>query len=95
MEKKNINVKIEKSVAQGEYANLVLSVFSPSEFIFDFAKLLPGVDEANVHTRIIMTPAHAKMFLKSLQDSMEKFENTHGPIKAGEENGKQIGFTKG
>ncbi len=95
MEKKNINIKIEKSVAQGEYANLVLNVFSPSEFIFDFAKLLPGIDEANVHTRIIMTPSHAKMFLRSLQDSIAKYENTHGQININEENGKQIGFTKG
>ncbi|MEO0289289.1 MAG: DUF3467 domain-containing protein [candidate division WOR-3 bacterium] len=95
MNEKNINIKIDKEVAEGEYANLVLTVHSSSEFIFDFAKLLPGITEANIHTRIIMTPAHAKMFYKSLKDSIEKYEQHFGEIKIEEDlKQKNIGFNK-
>jgi len=95
MSEKNINIKIEKDVAQGEYANIVLTVHSSSEFIFDFAKLLPGLQEANVHTRIIMTPAHTKMFLKSLEDAVKKYEDSFGDIKIDDSMKKSgnIGFS--
>lgn len=95
MNEKNLNVKIDKEVAEGEYANLVLTVHSSSEFIFDFARILPGITEANIHTRIIMTPAHTKMFFKSLKDSIEKYESSFGEIKIDDDlKQKNIGFSK-
>ncbi len=93
MEKKNMKINIDKETAQGKYSNIVLTVHSPSEFIFDFAKILPGLNEANVHTRIIMTPMHTKLFLNSLKDAVEKFEKTFGEIKINEKQSeKNIGF---
>ncbi|MGE3062040.1 MAG: DUF3467 domain-containing protein [bacterium] len=95
MNQKNINIKIDKEVAEGKYANLVLTVHSQSEFILDFAKMLPGLTEASVHTRIIMTPSHAKLLLKSIEEAIKKYESTFGEIKIEEhgKDGKSIGFT--
>lgn len=93
MNRKNIKIEIDKNTAQGEYANLVLTAHSQSEFIFDFAKFLPGIEEAKVHTRIIMTPSHAKAFLNSLSSTIEKYENDIGKITPDEKNAN-IGFKK-
>ncbi len=92
MNRKNIKIEIDKQIAQGEYANLVLTAHSQSEFIFDFAKLLPGIEEAKVHTRIIMTPSHAKAFMKSLEATIEKYENDVGKITMDDKG--NIGFKK-
>ena len=93
MEKKNIKIEINKEVAEGKYSNLVLTANSHSEFIFDFAKLLPGIKEAKVHTRIIMTPIHAKAFMRSLKATVEKFEKEIGIINI-DDKSNNIGFKK-
>ncbi|MGM0621903.1 MAG: DUF3467 domain-containing protein, partial [Bacteroidota bacterium] len=37
--------------------------------------------KANVKSRVILTPEHAKRLLMALQDNIKKFESLHGPIK--------------
>lgn len=32
-------------------------------------------------SRIVLTPQHAKRFLKALNDNVKRFENAHGEIK--------------
>lgn len=39
---KAVQIDIKPEVAQGEYSNLVLIAHSSSDFILDFAKILPG-----------------------------------------------------
>ena len=62
-----VQVKIEPSEAEGIYANLVLLAHSSSEFILDFARMLPGIPRAKVYSRIIMTPQNARALLKTLE----------------------------
>ena len=38
------------------YVNLVRITHSPSEMIFDFARMLPGNTDVPVQTRILMSP---------------------------------------
>lgn len=76
-----INVELSPEVAQGEYANLAIITHSGAEFVIDFTRILPGVPQAKVKSRIIMTPQHTKSLLLALQDNIEKFENQHGEIK--------------
>ena len=38
-----IEFEIEPAVAQGHYSNFVIIAHSPSEFILDFASVLPGM----------------------------------------------------
>jgi len=81
-EKKNqINVELTDDVAEGIYSNLAIITHSPSEFICDFIRLMPGVPKAKVKSRIILTPEHAKRLMKALQDNIVKYESMHGKIK--------------
>ena len=62
-EKHQIDVELEEAVAQGTYANLAIISHSTSEFVLDFAAVLPGVPKAKVKSRIILAPEHAKRLL--------------------------------
>ncbi len=89
----SIQIEVGEKEAEGIYSNFVMIIHSPSEFILDFAKIMPGIPKAKVQTRIIMTPSHAKMLLKALKDNIEKFEQKFGEIKIYEQEVKKIGFT--
>ena len=73
---------------------MVLIAHSPSEMIFDFARVMPGVPKTKLYARIIMTPQHAKMFLKNLEESIKKLENEFGKINIPDKPDTQIGFQK-
>lgn len=81
---KEIKLELEPKTAEGTYANLVVIAHSDCEFILDFAKFLPGTPAAKVHSRIIMTPKHAKILLKSLEQNLGDFEGRFGEIDLGE-----------
>jgi hypothetical protein len=76
-----IDVELDAEVAQGHYSNLAIISHSPSEFILDFAAILPGLPKAKVKSRIIMTPEHAKRLLLSLQDNIARYETNVGRIE--------------
>ena len=69
-----IDVELDAEVAQGHYANLAIISHSTSEFILDFAAILPGLPKAKVKSRIILTPEHAKRLLMSLQENVARYE---------------------
>lgn len=80
-----INIELSEEVAEGVYANLAMIAHSNSEFVIDFIRLMPGVPKAKVKSRIIITPEHAKRLLMALNDNVQKYEATFGPIKRTEE----------
>ena len=75
-----IDLQLDEAVAQGHYSNLAIISHSTSEFIIDFAAVLPGVQKARVKSRIILTPEHAKRLLMSLQENIVRYESVHGQI---------------
>ena len=79
--KQQLNIELTEDVAQGTYSNLAVITHSASEFIVDFIRLMPGIPKANVKSRIILTPEHAKKLMLALQDNIAKFESMHGKIK--------------
>ncbi len=79
-EENQINIELSAEVAEGIYSNLAVITHSHSEFIVDFIKMMPGVPKANVKSRIILTPQHAKRLMRALQDNISKFEGTFGKI---------------
>jgi hypothetical protein len=81
-----IKIDVKPEVAKGEYSNLAIITHSNSEFILDFASMLPGLAQPEVHSRIIMTPEHAKRLLFALQDNVSKYESQNGPIVLPESN---------
>lgn len=89
--KNQIGIEIKPDVASGIYSNLAVITHSKSEFILDFAAMLPGLQKAVVGSRVVMAPEHAKRLLLALQDNVAKYENQFGPIDLG--NGPKGGAT--
>ena len=82
---KEFKIEIKPEVAKGSYSNLAIITHSHSEFIIDFATMLPGLPKPEVGNRIIMTPEHAKRLYLALQDNINKYESQNGLIVAGGE----------
>lgn len=80
-----INIELSEEIAEGIYSNLAMIAHSNSEFVIDFIRLMPGVPKAKVKSRIVITPEHAKRLLNALNNNIEKYEETFGPIKKTDE----------
>ncbi|HCC70157.1 MAG TPA: DUF3467 domain-containing protein [Bacteroidales bacterium] len=76
-----INIELNEEIAQGIYSNLAVITHSSSEFVVDFIRIMPGTKKAQVKSRIILTPEHAKRLLGAMNDNIKKYEAVHGPIK--------------
>ncbi|MBQ2522030.1 MAG: DUF3467 domain-containing protein [Bacteroidales bacterium] len=77
---KQINIDLKPEVARGCYSNLAIISHSHSEFILDFATVLPGLPKPEVGSRILMTPEHTKRLLNALAENIGKYEAQFGPI---------------
>ncbi len=80
-DKQQINIELNPDVAEGTYANLAIISHSSSEFILDFVRMMPGIPKANVQSRIILTPEHAKRLMLALQENIQRYEAHMGAIK--------------
>ena len=76
-----INIQLNEMVATGVYTNLALVNHSLSEFVLDFIQLMPGVQQAQVRSRVILAPLHAKRLLNALQQNIVSYEQQFGEIK--------------
>jgi hypothetical protein len=80
-----LNIELKEDIAQGIYSNLAIITHSASEFVIDFIRIMPGIPKAEVKSRIILTPEHAKRLLMAMKDNISKYEAAHGAIKKVEE----------
>ena len=80
-----LNIEISEEMAEGEYANLAIITHSHAEFVIDFVNVMPGTPKSKVKSRIILTPQHAKRFMKAMIENIELFEEVNGDIKDLEE----------
>ena len=76
-----LNIEISEEVAEGTYANLAIITHSHAEFVIDFVNVMPGTPKSRVKSRIILTPQHAKRFMRAITDNILKYESVNGPIK--------------
>lgn len=76
-----LQIELTPDKAQGEYANFAIITHSSSEFIVDFARMLPGLQKAQVRSRVILAPEHAKRLLGALQENIMRYEHQFGQIK--------------
>lgn len=75
-----LKIELTPEVAEGIYANLAILTHSSAEVVLDFIRVLPGVPKANVKSRIVLAPEHAKRLLFALQDNIMKYERAYGTI---------------
>ena len=78
-EQQGLQLELPQDVAQGEYANFAIITHSSSDFVIDFARVLPGVPKAQVKSRL--APEHAKRLLGALQENIMRYEKEFGPIR--------------
>ena len=76
-----LQLELPQEVAQGEYVNFAIITHSSSDFIVDFARVMPGLPKAQVKSRVILAPEHAKRLLGALQENILRYEREFGPIK--------------
>ena len=80
-----LNIEISEEIAEGMYANLAIITHSHAEFVIDFVNVMPGTPKSRVKSRIILTPQHAKRFMKALTENVNRFESLNGKIQDLEE----------
>ena len=49
--------------------------------MLDFVRIMPGIPKAEVKSRIILTPEHAKRLLHALSENIAKYESVFGMVK--------------
>ena len=81
MDQKELKINIAPDKAQGVFANLALIAHTPTEFVLDFAQLMPGIQQANVVARVVVTPDQAKKLLGALQNNVGQYESKFGTIQ--------------
>ena len=59
-QQQQLQLNLRPEIARGEYSNLALITHSHTDFILDFARHLPGMQQPEVCSRVIMAPEHAK-----------------------------------
>ena len=85
MENGKINLELKPETARGCYSNLAIISHSHSEFVIDFATILPGMPKPEIGSRILMTPEHTKRLLNALVDNISKYESQFGKIELPEQ----------
>ena len=85
-----LQLELPQDVTQGEYANFAIITHSSSDFVIDFARVLPGVPKAQVRSRVILAPEHAKRLLGALQENIFRYEREFGTIKIPNQEGRTV-----
>ena len=79
--KNQLQIQLRPEVADGKYSNLAMIGHGPNEFLMDFIFAAPGMPQAPVVSRIIMSPENAKQLMFALTDNVKKYEAQFGEIK--------------
>ena len=80
-QQQQLQLNLRPEIARGEYSNLALITHSHTDFVLDFARVLPGVPKAAVKSRVILAPEHAKRLLAALQENIMRYEQQFGKIE--------------
>lgn len=79
--KNQLQIQLRPEVADGKYSNLAMIGHGPNEFLIDFIFAAPGMPQAPVVSRVIMSPENAKQLLFALSDNVKKYEAQFGEIQ--------------
>jgi hypothetical protein len=83
MSEGKIKIVVGDNLALGTYANFASIVHNFAEFIIDFGRIVPGREDVQVVSRIVMTPVHAKQLLRALSENVGIYERNFGEIAPG------------
>ncbi len=77
--KKKIAIEIPKEL-NAHYANMAFITHTASEIVLDFVQVLPHTAKGKVISRVIMSPARAKMVNMALSQNLANYERQFGEI---------------
>jgi hypothetical protein len=80
-----MSVQIDTQTGVGVYSNFMMISHRKEEFILDFLFVQPqrspqGQSIANLRSRVITSPEHAKRIVAALQENIRRYEAAFGPI---------------
>ena len=81
-----ISLQIDAQIGAGVYSNLVMISHRKEEFILDFLFVQPqrapkGQSIANLRSRVVTSPEHARRILRALQENVRRYEEAFGSIE--------------
>lgn len=76
-----LQIDLSPEVAKGVYTNFQIISHSNTEFVLDFITMLPGLQKAQVASRVIIVPEHAKRLLAALSENVMRYEQEFGKIE--------------
>lgn len=82
-----LQIQLRPEMADGKFSNLAMIGHGANEFLIDFIFAAPGMPQAPVVSRIVMTPENAKQLMFALTDNIRKYEAQFGEIKQRTPNG--------
>ena len=78
--KNQLQIQLRPEIADGKYSNLAMIGHTPNDFLIDFIFAAPGMPQAPVVSRVIMTHENAKKLMLALNDNIAKYEKQFGEI---------------
>ena len=87
-----LQIKARDEDMKGVYSNMMQIVHTRDEFFFDF--FLNAPPQGILASRVVVSPAHAKMIMAALQENIKKYEEKFGNIARTESTEERIGFVK-
>lgn len=85
-----IQIKASDEQLRGNYANMMQVSHTKEEFVMDFMSLLPP--SAQLVSRILMSPGHAKRVMQALEENIKRYEAQFEKIDATEDKQHHFGF---
>jgi hypothetical protein len=81
-----ISIQLAPLQSNGVYSHLLMITHRKEEFVLDFLFVQPqrspqGQSIANLRSRVITSPEHAKRFLKALTENVRRYEDSFGVIE--------------
>lgn len=70
-------IAISKDLIEARYANFFRVGHNLAEFVIEFGQLYSDSEVEVLHTRIVTTPAYARLLLTLLGDSIARYERVH------------------
>lgn len=66
---------------RADYANYLEVGHNSDEFVLDFGQVYSEAEPPQLHSRLVTTPAYAKEMLRTLQESILRYEAEFGHIE--------------
>ncbi|MEJ2366797.1 MAG: DUF3467 domain-containing protein [Acidobacteriota bacterium] len=75
-----LRVQVDEETSEGTYVNFLSVFHNQAEFVMDFGRIIPGKPEVKIMARLLTNPIALKQIVRTLQENMERYEKTFGPI---------------